>query len=566
MAGVMKGDTANVWRRHPAAAMSVRCFVLAVPFACACLAGVYVGWAIGGPNTWVWAAARIVGSGAASLVAFLVVERLCRRAMPLTTLLRLSMVFPDRAPRRFSMALRSTSLRRLRDWAAHPHHESLNGLAEQVVTLAASLNAHDRRTRGHSERTRALAELLIDEMRLSPTQANEVRWGAFLHDIGKLLVPATVLNKPGRPTLAEWTALKRHPAKGGDLVEPLRPFIGEGVEAVRYHHENYDGSGYPDGLRGKKIPLSARVVAVADCFEVMTAVRSYQKPINIEAARKELVSEAGSQFDPDLVRAFLNVSLGRLHWALGLAAWMAEVPLLTFIPRAAAQVSTGLGGGATMSTNALTSVAAASFGAVAVVTPVASHAATGTPLRMPASIQGSAGSAAPGSNLSDRPNGPNGGSGPANLTAAMTATSDPNALSSPGPTPGSDGSSALSSDPSRSAEVRGGAIAQSGVAGVVSASGALAAVSGTTAGHGVNSNAGGNGNGNAKSNSDRIGIAGVDNNAGGNAEVSGNGGGAAVAGADSNAGGAGVAGGNSNAGGIDKAKGHADPGVDDPAR
>src|ERR1700722_204026 len=112
----MESDADRVWRRHPIVAAAVRLALLTVPFGCACLAGIYTGWAMGGSNTVAWVAARIAVGGGVSTAVFVVVERLSRQLMPLSTLLRLSMVFPDRAPHRFSVALRSTSLRRLREW------------------------------------------------------------------------------------------------------------------------------------------------------------------------------------------------------------------------------------------------------------------------------------------------------------------------------------------------------------------------------------------------------------------------------------------------------------------
>ena len=109
-------------------------------------------------------------------------------------------------------------------------------------------------------------------------------------------------------------------------MEPFRAFLGSGVEAVSGHHENYDGTGYPPGWPAIESRLAARIVHVADSFEVMTAVRSYKRPMKAVEARQELARNSGSQFDPAVVRALLNVSLGRLHWSLGVAAWMAEVP------------------------------------------------------------------------------------------------------------------------------------------------------------------------------------------------------------------------------------------------
>jgi hypothetical protein len=362
------------WCRRPVASAVVRGTLLAFPLAVAVVAGVIAGSSISGNSVGSIVMRMALGAGA-SIVGFVIVERLARRFLPLAALLRLSLVFPDVAPSRFSVALRSTSVRKLQQWAHEAQgNDEIPALAEKVVTLASALNSHDRRTRGHSERSRAMADLIAEELHLSPTEANEVRWGAFLHDIGKLLVPAEILNKPGAPTAREWTILKGHPAEGARLVEPLRPFLGNGVDAVGAHHENYDGSGYPHHLAGEQIPLVARIVAVADSFEVMTAVRSYKRPMSAQAARAELVRNSGTQFDPRVVRAFVNVPLGRLHWALGVVAWVTEIPFLTVIPRAAAQVSAVTGSGTVLSTSALSSIATASLGAMVAAGPSLAHA------------------------------------------------------------------------------------------------------------------------------------------------------------------------------------------------
>ena len=371
---VAESAPGNRWCRRPVASALVRATVLSVPLAVAVVAGVVAGSSISG-NSLGSIVARMALGAVASIVGFVVVERLARRLLPLAALLRLSLVFPDCAPSRFSVAMRSTSVRKLQRWAKEAQgDDEIPALAEKVVTLASALNAHDRRTRGHSERSRAMADLISEELRLSPAEANEVRWGAFLHDIGKLLVPAEILNKPGAPTPHEWTILHRHPADGARLVEPLRPFLENGVDAVGAHHEHYDGSGYPLHLSGEQIPLVARIVAVADSFEVMTAVRSYKRPMSAQAAREELVRNSGTQFDPRIVRAFLNVPLGRLHWALGIVAWATEIPFLTVIPRAAAQVSAVTGGGTVLSTGALSSIATASLGAMVAAGPSVAHA------------------------------------------------------------------------------------------------------------------------------------------------------------------------------------------------
>lgn len=360
------------WPAHRVAAGFLRSALAALPLPISAGVGVIVGWTVTG-DTALDIVGRVGAAGIASVVAFVLVEWVGRRLLPLAVLLRLSLVFPDSAPSRFALALRSTSVRRLREWAmTNQDRLGEQALAEKVLTLASALNFHDRRTRGHSERTRALAELVIDELRLSETEANEVRWGAFLHDIGKLLVPATILNKPGALTGAEWAQIRQHPAEGGRLVEALRPFIGSGVDAVSSHHESFDGTGYPAGLRGEDIPLAARIVAVVDSFEVMTAARSYKRPMTVSAARQELVRKAGKQFDPRVVRAFVNVSLGRLHWALGFVAWLAELPFIGVVPRAAAQVGAAVGASSSaVSTVTLASVASVSLGASLAVAPLA---------------------------------------------------------------------------------------------------------------------------------------------------------------------------------------------------
>jgi HD domain len=375
--GTTERETSR-WQRRPVAAVALRTAIVVVPIAIATVVGLLVGRSIGGGGGSSSEIMRVGAAAAASILAIVLMERLVRRFLPLATLLRLSLVFPDQAPSRFAVALRSASVKKLQEWARTTQHDDgPAALAEKVVTLAAALNTHDRRTRGHSDRSRALGELLAVEMGLPESEVNEVRWGAFLHDIGKILVPAALLNKPGKPTPSEWEILKRHPTDGGELVEPLREFLGSGVEAVSGHHENYDGSGYPRGLAGTDIAMSARIVCVADSFEVMTAVRSYKKPMKASEARKELALHSGTQFDPTVVRALFNISLGRLHWSLGVAAWLAELPFLGVLPRAAAHAG-ALTAGPTVSVSTLSSVAAISLGSMVAQAPIAAVPAGAT--------------------------------------------------------------------------------------------------------------------------------------------------------------------------------------------
>ena len=375
--GIANDLSARQWKRRSVLALLLRTAIVLTPLAVSIVLGLIAGSSIDGDGISA-ELVRVGVAGVVSVLAFVLMERLGRRFLPLAMLLKLTLVFPDYAPSRFAVALRSTSVKKLQEWArATQHDDGPAALIEKVVTLAAALNTHDRRTRGHSDRSRAMAELIAVEMGLPETEVNEVRWGAFLHDIGKILVPASLLNKPGKPTPSEWETLKRHPADGGDLVEPLRGFLGSGVEAVSGHHENFDGSGYPRGLAGADIALSARIVSVADSFEVMTAVRSYTKPMKVTEARKELARHSGSQFDPAVVRALFNVSLGRLHWSMGLAAWAAELPFLGVVPRAAAQAGAFVAG-PTVSVSTLSSVAAITLGSMVIQTPMSTVPANAT--------------------------------------------------------------------------------------------------------------------------------------------------------------------------------------------
>jgi hypothetical protein len=172
--------------------------------------------------------------------------------------------------------------------------------------------------------------MLTEELKLPEEARVRLRWAALLHDIGKLAVPGTVLNG-GRDLAADaWEALRRHPIEGEKLAGALLPWLGEWGTCVREHHERWDGSGYPHGLKGTQISLGARIVAVADAYEVMTSNRSYQRSISPAAAREELARCAGTDFDPMVVRAFLAISLGRLRGVLGPLGVLPALPVAGF--------------------------------------------------------------------------------------------------------------------------------------------------------------------------------------------------------------------------------------------
>ena len=272
------------------------------------------------------------------------VDRVTRRLLPLAALFKLSLVFPDRAPSRFRTALRTGTVHQLEARVRKVRERGLSddtsAAAEELLELIAALSAHDRLTRGHAERVRAYSRMIGEELHLHGDDLSKLHWAGLLHDVGKLFVPTEILNKPGLLTDEEFEVVKGHPGWGAELCEPLRGWLGDWVDAVGQHHERWTGGGYPTGIAGQDISLAARIVAVADAFDVMTCARSYKQPVTPAAARDELTRCAGSQFDPDVVRAFLNVSLGRLRLVMGPLSSLAQLPVLGRVP-----IGPAVGGG-----------------------------------------------------------------------------------------------------------------------------------------------------------------------------------------------------------------------------
>lgn len=264
-------------------------------------------------------------------------DRLARQLLPLTALLRMTMLFPDAAPSRMRMARRAGNVtelkRRIREAEADPTQARLGEIAELVLSLSTALSNHDRRTRGHSERTRVYTDLIAEEMGLPAADQDRLRWAALLHDVGKLEVPSEILNKDSSLDEAEWNLVKEHPIHGMRIIAPLIPWLGSWAETIEHHHERYDGTGYPHGLAGADIALGARIVSVADAFDVMTSGRSYQAAMSPAQARAEIIRMAGVQFDPVVARALMNVSLGRLRWTAGPLAAIAQVPFIRGVPQ-----------------------------------------------------------------------------------------------------------------------------------------------------------------------------------------------------------------------------------------
>jgi HD-GYP domain-containing protein (c-di-GMP phosphodiesterase class II) len=176
-----------------------------------------------------------------------------------------------------------------------------------METLAFLIEAKDVGTRRHLDRTRDLAMALTRVIDPDLAARPETAHGFLLHDIGKIGIPERILVKSGPLNPSEWTVMRTHPVVGAHIVTPIR-VLGDAVDVVRFHHERFDGDGYPHGLRGEEIPLAARIFSVVDAFDAMTSHRPYRKARDVPEALEELRRCAGSQFDPEVVEAFVRLS------------------------------------------------------------------------------------------------------------------------------------------------------------------------------------------------------------------------------------------------------------------
>ena len=329
--GGSRGLFEHAWVRRPVLSNSLRIAVVVIPIGLSLGLAVLLSRVLPPASTAASLAVWVAVIIAASLLTLLAFEPAARRLLPLAALLDVSLLFPDRTPARFVVARRAGSPKDLRERLGRAVHDGAADDARRLQTileLGLALSVHDRATRGHSERVRVFTDLIAAELDIGEADRARLRWAAILHDIGKLEVAPAILRKGGRPSEEEWAALHRHPEDGARLIAPLIDWLGEWGPAVAEHHERFDGTGYPHGIRGADISLGARIVAVADCYEVMTGPRTYKRPMSVPAAREELVRVAGTQLDPHVVRAFLNVSVGRLWRAIGLGAWVAQIPVL----------------------------------------------------------------------------------------------------------------------------------------------------------------------------------------------------------------------------------------------
>lgn len=177
---------------------------------------------------------------------------------------------------------------------------------EVMSSLAQAMEKRDHGTYGHCRRVSYYSGLIATALDLREDDKNELKVASLLHDIGKIGISDFILGKQGRLTNDEMQAVRSHPQKGVEILKPIKQFKSI-LPTILHHHENYDGSGYPYGLNRKTIPLSSRIIAVADTYDAILSNRPYRAAANHDKAVNELIKHAGKQFDPDVVTAFVNL-------------------------------------------------------------------------------------------------------------------------------------------------------------------------------------------------------------------------------------------------------------------
>ena len=177
---------------------------------------------------------------------------------------------------------------------------------QMMQTLCTTIEAKDEYTRGHSHRVAEYAGLIAKALGWSPDEIINLKHAAHLHDIGKIGIPDTILNKPTRLTAEEYAVIKEHPVIGSEILKNIT-IVKHAATVARHHHERYDGTGYPDGLAGEAIPLTARIVAVADSYDAMSSRRIYRNALSKDVIIEEIEKNKGTQFDPDIAEVFLKL-------------------------------------------------------------------------------------------------------------------------------------------------------------------------------------------------------------------------------------------------------------------
>ncbi len=185
---------------------------------------------------------------------------------------------------------------------------SQNHLMEMVTSLASAIDAKDTYTKGHSSSVSRYSEALARAINLPEAEVERITLGALLHDVGKIGIPENVLRKPTNLSDEEWEIMKQHPVIGAEKVLMPNEALRDLIPIVKYHHEHWDGSGYPEKLKGEEIPFSARIVSIADAFHALISDRPYRKGLTVQKACEILKMGAGIQWDSNLVRQFIQIA------------------------------------------------------------------------------------------------------------------------------------------------------------------------------------------------------------------------------------------------------------------
>ncbi len=183
-----------------------------------------------------------------------------------------------------------------------------NRISEIATSLAGAIDAKDPYTKGHSTSVSRFSEALARAINLPEEEVERIKLGALLHDVGKIGIPETVLKKEGPLSDEEWVIMKQHPTIGAEKVLTPNPSLRDLIPIVKYHHERIDGKGYPEGLKNGDIPLAAKIVAIADTYHALISDRPYRSGMNIEKALSILKEGAGTQWDEDLIRTFIQIA------------------------------------------------------------------------------------------------------------------------------------------------------------------------------------------------------------------------------------------------------------------
>ncbi|MBO4276866.1 MAG: HD-GYP domain-containing protein, partial [Clostridia bacterium] len=184
--------------------------------------------------------------------------------------------------------------------------EYKNITVEAIQAIARTIDAKDEYTNGHSIRVGYYSKVIAENMGMSSDEVDNIYYIALLHDIGKIAIPDSILNKPGRLTDDEFAVMKRHTTRGAKILKGIST-IPQIIEGAEYHHEKYGGSGYPSGLKGEDIPFVARIICCADCFDAMASKRVYKEPFPIEKIISEFERCSGTQFDPKIAKVVIHL-------------------------------------------------------------------------------------------------------------------------------------------------------------------------------------------------------------------------------------------------------------------